>query len=362
MLRRHKHKLIDFGTTLFFREEEVIPLLNRANIRYKEITLAGSSSDMWRSIVGYANTRSKIEDLINAMIETRQSLGLEELKTEMAQQSPAVLAEYLKTIIDNRECVLFIGPLVFKYMDTENDKLLHFNSFFARKLSEWLTDNDIFFDTDSQDNLSYMIDRYESRALYVPGDTENFAKKVYKELLDLKVLNSNIHRAAELLNFPLIINTNPDTLLDTPQNEGNYIHSWYDISNSFNEVPKIPHDHVDKTIVYNIYGSFVNAFSILFTERETVGFTKSAYKELPPMPPEVINIIKRSHGLFIGFDFKDWHHKILFDVLDLKNKPGNYAICPQQAEILEYEVEYYHRQYNMTFVHDDPLQFLLKLR
>ncbi len=361
MLRRHKHKLIDIGAPLFPDENTLRPLLNRAQLTAADIVLNGSANNMWENIIDYAATFTNgLERLITAMDPPMENSELQELSMEMAQQQPGVLAEYLRKVIAEGECVLFIGPKVFNY--TLTNTVAHFNTYLVTQLSIFLDENRIFYDPDTATNLSYMIDRYESRPLYVIGDTERFAKEAYEKLLKQRALRNTIHEAIEELHFPLIINTNPDTLLGTLENKNKYIHSWYDISNSYDSVPKIPADIGERTIVYNIYGSFENAFSILFTERETVGFTKSAYKELPPMPPEVINIVNRSHGLFIGFDFKDWHHKILFDVLDLKNKPGNYAICPPDVNIMEHELEYYHRQYNMTFVQEDPQLFLLDLQ
>jgi hypothetical protein len=352
--KKHKHQLIDIGTNLIPLQENIIPILDKAKIEHWNIDLRGSATAMWFNTIEYTDSYNLVDKLLSVLIETfDKNLLLKEIKEEIAKQSIPTLIQHLKSIMVGRQCVLFLGPYTFNCLD--NLQISSFNNYLSRQLAGKLSANDIFYDKNEIDNLSYIIDRYETHQKFVMGDTEKVAKDIYENgsILDM------LYRRLDRFTFPLIINTNPDTILETLFGEAKYIHRRYDMTNTLQE--GIPEDYPSKTIVYNIFGSFKNPYSILFTEKEAVEFTKKTYEKTPPIPDEIKSIIAKSYGLFLGFDFKNWHLKILFDVLDLKNKPGNYSISDTHTNILEFNKEYYERQYNMTFLNDDLITFLTLL-
>lgn len=352
--KKHKHQLIDIGVKLVPLQQTVTPILDKAQVEHWEIDLGGAATAMWFNIIEYIDSNNLVDKLLSALIETfDKNLLLKDIKEEIAKQSILTLIQHLKSIMATRQCVLFLGPNTFNCLD--NNKISSFNKYLSKQLAQELKTNDIFYDKNEIDNLSYIIDRYETRQKFVIGDTENVAKNIYKNGTILDIL----YRRIDKFNFPLIINTNPDTILKDLFGETNYIHRHYDMTNALYE--GIPENYNSKTIVYNIFGSFNNPYSILFTEKEAVEFTKKAYEKTPPIPNEIKDIIAKSYGLFLGFNFENWHSKILFDVLDLKNKPGNYSITDENTNILEFNKEYYERQYNMTFLNNDLNTFLTLL-
>jgi len=187
------------------------------------------------------------------------------------------------------------------------------------------------------------------------GEIEKQAFECYQN----SDLGKTIYEKVAELDFPLIINTNPDVILNDLL-KGKCESGFYDLSNSDSNFK--PSSKKPKTILYNIFGSFANPFSIIFTEKEAVEFTKRVYEQTPPIPEVIKDIIRKKYGIFIGFDFKEWHLKILFNVLDLKNKPGNYSLSDTNSVIMEHNKEYFERQYNMTFIKNDVFSLFRLLK
>lgn len=325
-------------------------ILGNLIINSGQIILEGSSSFRWNNIIEYLKREKKLYEVLEGLSELIAPYGeginkqFDEIKKEIETHTADHLLSHLRQIIPERKCVLFLGPDAFKCIN--DNKVIPFTTFLAEKLAEMLSSThlDIFYEESQKGNLSYLIDRYESREKAAIGDTKAFALTQYEAMTPF----TNIYEYLEKLNFPLIVNTNPD-LLFGKKNEQDFVHLRYDQTNTHSQ--ELPADFQQKRIVYNIYGSFANTQSILFTENEAVKFTKAAYQKNPPILEEVKAIAKESYGLFVGFNFKDWPIKILFDVLDLKNKPGNYSI--NETGIEDQHIEYFSKLYNMTFITDD---------
>ncbi|ARS39646.1 hypothetical protein CA265_08280 [Sphingobacteriaceae bacterium GW460-11-11-14-LB5] len=346
------YQLVAFSSRQWPFLQPILPILDQAEIDASKIDLTGPASTMWFNIIKRADSLNQLMKLLEVMvIKIPNNDHLKEIKADLAGASFTAQVEHLKTEIRNGHCVLFLGPHFLKYsVGNEN---IPFSDLFMNELIESLEKYDISYDKTETDNLSYLIDRFETRDLFVSGDTERKAKKISEE----NDLNSGTFNRIRQLNFPLIINTNPDTTLENLF-PAYYSTGFYDMSNSQSPPP------VDngKPFVYNIFGSFENPASIIFTEKEAVDFTKNIYQKNPPIPEFIREIIRNRYGIFIGFDFKEWHLKILFNVLDLRNKPGNYAFTEMKSALLERNMEYYRRQYNMSFVKNDVYRLLVALQ
>ncbi|WPU99906.1 SIR2 family protein [Mucilaginibacter sp. cycad4] len=352
LLKRQKYKLVDILSKIYPTLEEVVRVIR--DVRSKDIDIEGASSKRWNNIVEFIKDKDDFSSTLNAIsFDLTQSKpesdkdrkNFEELKTEIYAQTPELLLNHLRDIINTRQCVLFLGPNAFKCI--QRDRIVPFSDYLAGKFVAELNRMDIFCEPVAVNELSYLIDRYESREAASLADTKAFAAKWYREATPY----IPFYEKLESLNFPVVINTNPEILFGRRANTERFVHLRYDKSNA--QAQALPADYSGKTIVYNIYGSFDNEHSVLFTEKEAVAFTKGAYEKNPPILQEVRTQVMQSYGLFVGFDFHDWHLKILFDVLDLRNKPGNYSVY--DGEIAEQHLEYYSRQFNMTFYTEDDL-------
>lgn len=349
-----RHRLIDVGRDIDFLPR-IRTILEQAGVKPNYINLGGAASEVWLNVINYTDTSNQLDDFLVKMISHFPHEELINIKEDIAKSSVAAMCNHLKSAIKNNQCVLFIGPEILRCNGDDN-KSLTFNKFLSTQLAAELDkpELNIFYERSEKENLSYIIDRYETKKKFVPGDTEQFSDKVYRD-------NQMIHCYKDIikLNFPLIINTNPDILLPDLIGTNKCVSRYYDMTNTTQQpFPKGSSD----PIVYNIFGSFDNMFSIIFTEKEAVQFSRQAYERTPPIPKEITEIIKKSYGLFIGFDFKEWHLKILFDVLDLNDKPGNYAVSDVSTNIFEYDKEYYERRYNMTFLKNKVSKFLEEIK
>lgn len=356
LLKRQQYKLVDILSKVYLTLEEAVRVI--PDVQHDDIVLEGSSSMRWNNIIEFIKDTENFSSILNAISEDlalsrpesdKSRKNFEELKTEIYAQTPELLLNHLRDIINRRQCVLFLGPNAFKCV--QKDRIVPYSDYLAGKFVAELKRLDIFCEPTAFNDLSYLIDRYESREAASLADTKAFAAKRYREAIPYIPL----YQKLESLNFPVVINTNPEILFGRKDNTEKFIHLRYDKSNV--KAQELPADYSEKTIVYNIYGSFDNEHSVLFTEKEAVAFTKGAYEKNPPILQEVRTQVMQSYGLFVGFDFHDWHLKILFDVLDLRNKPGNYSVY--DGEIAEQHLEYYSRQFNMTFYTED--NFLMEL-
>lgn len=351
LLNRQKHKLIDIIARAYPLDADAAFILNNAQIGYQNIDMAGSSNRRWNNIIEHLKDTDHFGTLLdllendfpNREANEEKRRKFEEIISEIKWHSSEHVIELMREVIPKGECVLFLGPDAFKCI--HNNTIKVFNEFLCGQLiNEKLEPLNIFYEEGQSDNLGYLIDRYDSREFASVADTKAFAKQQYDLVIQQPYMN--LYNTLSNLGFRLVVNTNPDMLFGVGND---FLRLRYDQSN--NKKEELTEELLQRRIIYNIYGSFENPQSVLFTEKEAVGFTKCAYEKSPPILQEVKTIVKQSYGLFIGFDFREWPLKILFDVLDLKNKPGNFAIS--EEEIPDQYLEYYARQYNMTFVKVD---------
>jgi len=305
-------------------------------------------SERWRRLFDHVENNAAISELIEGIKRTNPgNPKILEMEESFKNEQTENVINNLRDIIASRRCVLFLGPEILKVR--VSDELIPFNRKLSIEFAKELDRRQIYYDQEQKFNLSYLIDRFES-GNPILGKTENFAKNVY----DSCVIDDQIFKLIERLKFPLIVNTNPDTRLVDLFSKTRFPSTYYDFSS--NSTPEIMGNILGKpdiTHVYNIYGSFDDPYSIVFTEKESVEFARKSYERNPLIPKVINETIHKCYGLFIGFDFRDWHLKILFDVLDLKEKPKNYSITGINNNYPEYMREYFERQYDMKFIKND---------
>ncbi|WP_374951546.1 SIR2 family protein [Mucilaginibacter sp.] len=338
---QQKNNLIDIGTELVTDKAAMRVVLNTAGINKTKIDLNGAPAEFWENTLDHVIAEKKINSFLNALVATYKNRTLQGILEEIEQSTFENINNHIRVLIAERKCVLFLGPEFLTCWDGSRTAL--FTTFFAEKLAGILTGQNTYYDKKETSNLSYMINRYESNPNRLRGETGIEAEEIY---LSGSVV-TNYYEQFFKLNFPLIINTNPDTVI--PDNHPNdCLAGHYDQSNAAyvfdpDEWPD------DKTIVYNIFGSFKSPTSLLFTEKQAVNFARKAYERQPEIPKKIREIVSENHALFVGFDFTDWHFKILFDVLDLKHRQGNYAIVSARERVSEQNKEYYRKHYNLKF-------------
>ncbi len=354
-----KYALIDLGSRLIREQGTLRAILDEAGIDYSDIELEGSMKAVWNNLVS-ALSFDQVESLLFVLTERYPgNTDISAFVENLDRGNIVNLMAHLVDIIKAKECVLFLGPWFLTCL--EEQMQYPFYKYFSGKLADKLTQNHIYYDHAQRRNLSYIIDRYETKERFATVDTQNEALTAYREGRPSDIF----YRQVFSLKFPLIINTNPDMIL--PDLFGNNCHfDYYDITNNPDErniqSQMLSSSEDNKTIVYNIYGSFKNQRSVLLTEKDAVNFTKKIYSSQEGIPDALKSIIRERYGIFLGFDFREWHFKILFDVLDLKNKPGNYCFVETYMNVMEHDQEYYERYYHMTFIKNDILKMFDQLK
>jgi hypothetical protein len=330
----------------------------------RDVDLPFSSIDMdsgpvslrWTRAIDLADNNNQVDAVINAIILSQPgNETIKAIRDEFKKQEFESILKRLHSIIRSKNCVLFLGPEVLNCRN--GNVIIPFYKHLANEFIKLLDENKIFFDTEQRSNLSYLIDRYETWSEYVLGMTENFVKDVF----DKATIDETLFNLLENFDFPLIINTNPDTRLSKLFPE-KYLNSYY----NFSDMSPIPLPEPDRNsmqrLVYNVYGSFENEYSIVLNEKDLVDYTKTIYEKNPQLPRKISERVERCYGLFVGFNFHDWHLKILFDVLDLQEKPDNYSISDFSSFISENQKEYFERQFKMTFIKNGVLEFFNELQ
>ncbi|WP_421943353.1 SIR2 family protein [Pedobacter sp.] len=354
--KQDRHRLVELGIKLIQDKSLLNAFLEPAGIKTKNINLNGSPKVFWESVVEQVSAQNKEQAFIAALLTKFNESELKDFKDSIDANSLEKQIAHIKSMIAGRDCVLFLGPEFLTCRDSISRAYIPFNKYLSKKLAQSLMEDDIYFETNEEENLSYIINCYEQSPGFFNSMTGYTAEKIYT---DGRIMNSFYHELFEM-DFPLIINTNPDTIIPDFFKD-RCIQGHYDQTNNPDSIFSIPSGN-KKTIVYNIFGSFANPASIMFTEKQAVEFTRRAYQKQPGIPKAIREMVESSFGLFVGFDFLDWHFKILFDVLDLKHKPGNYSITEYNTLVEERHKAYYQREYNMRFLTNDIGDLLTSLK
>ena len=254
--------------------------------------------------------------------------------------------------IKNKECVLFIGPELLQC--TNGGNLDAFNRFFALQLSTMLTNKAVYFDENAKDSLSYIANRYEAIPNTTNRDIGKLAEKTYAKTNIYK----EVYKKIALLKFPLIITTNPDDILENEYTaQGiSFSSGYYDRSNQ--DKNETVYDEKN-SIIYKIFGSFQSPYSILFTDNDRVQFSKNVVKNDPQVPPLIKVLLDNKYCLFLGFNFEEWHLRILIDCLGLSKEDKEekiFALLMDKAK--ESNIEHFEKNYKFYFINDQIEEFM----
>jgi hypothetical protein len=361
--KKLKFKLIELGMKLLADEKIARQTFEERraedlNDCFGNLEFRGAPKPMWIGILDILDNYNHIDVLIRIFRdEFPRNQEIMEAQREFESQSIEGVIEFLKEIIQAKNFVLFIGPELLKCK--QDDRLITFSRAFSKHITKELDKRQVFYEKEQSENLSYVIDCLEHTDRFVLGQTERMAR----DFFNTQLISQDIFQIISRLDVPLIINTNPDSILKNIMGES-AASGFYDSSNN-NVLRDLKAANISqealqnaKTLIYNIYGSFDSPSSIIFTEKEAVDFTRRVYEKNPPIPVPITEAVKSSYGLFIGFDFHEWHFKILFDVLELRDKPENFALIDFNSTLKEQDKEYFERYYDMRFVKNSTDSFI----
>lgn len=302
--------------------------------------------------------------------------------TEITSSRDKRLNQLAEAVILGK-CVLFLGPEVLKVRD--GNELKPFNKWMAKELRKKMEGKNVYFHDKFEDDLSYMAECYRGMPQYSHGDVANFSLSEYNRLTGSHLVDHQIYEQLAKLPFDIVINANPDSLLKhyIDQQEGADCGlRYYDISNKEAE-PDVPIGGLSgqaagemrhKTILYNIFGSFQNASSILHTESEFLNFINRVTMGNPRLDNSLLaEFNEKDTYLFLGFDFEQWYFKVLFHLFRLKKTDFQAVSCNfyQLGQgngtpgfnpgISPRTLEFYEEEFRMFFVDANLLSFITDL-
>lgn len=310
-----------------------------------------SALEMWDNIITAALSQNLLGVLLEAI--KKQNSGNAELIRihDDFINGFKKRVEKIATAIKRNECVLFLGPELLQCLNA-NKKTEAFSSFFSKELSKRLYNAGVYFDKDLDYSISYIANRYEDMPNVANRELGLEAKKSFDKA---KIYKTVFDKIAQL-KFPLVISTNPDDILDLEYDKLKmpYSSGFYDRSNQNINTAAFEED---KSIIYKIFGSFQNPYSILFTDNDRVQFSKNVVKNDPPIPPLVKILLDNKFCIFLGFNFQEWHLKILIDCLGLaKKEDRTFALLMDSVN--ESSIEHFEKNYKFYFINEDIELFL----
>ena len=165
------------------------------------------------------------------------------------------------------------------------------------------------------------------------------------------------------LPFHSIVTMQPDNFIaDTLAASGyEMIADYYDFSDP--TVKKIELSD-EMQLVYNIFGSYNLPKSVAVTEKDQLVQVKSIVACVPGIPVQVTNRFKdeTKSFLFLGFDFNDWHFRLVLDALQIpKPNLAYYPIYSNGYQVALMTQEFYSEKFGIEFVSPDTDVFLAQL-
>jgi hypothetical protein len=349
--KRYKHGLVRLLAGLAVDANMAKTLATQAELDVTQIMFSDKAVDNWNNIVSFADEGDQLNQLLDVVANHFKNDKLNNYQNDL-QNGFSKRVNSIATAIHQNECVLFLGPEVLQCLNEGQTQ--PFNNFLAGKLAQELERKGVYFDAEHRNSLSYIAQRYEEMPTFISGD---LAKKAQKNFAEVSK-HLGVYEQIAQWRFPLIINTNPDNSLEElyRNHKRPFSSGYYDMSNDADNVSAIT---PDATYIYNIFGSFQNPFSILFTDIDKVKFARNVVKNDPPIPTAIKKALENKYYLFVGFDFNEWHLKILIDSLGLARKEDRSFAIPAQAEdVNETNNEYFEKEFKFYFINKEMQQFL----
>jgi SIR2-like domain/TIR domain len=228
------------------------------------------------------------------------------------------------TELRSGQCCLLLGPEI-KCIPDEQDKELHHSvtDLFAAFLKKKLDAANTKYNNEEND-FFYLANRYINTNY--PGQETKFESEInaFKEQLTTK--DPPFFKKIARLPFNSVVNLVPDNFLSAQLTSIGYefVDDYYDYTVSRD---------IDITnemqLVYNLFGSFENSASIAVTEQQRLNLLKNLISGSPKIQDKITNRFsdKKKSFLFLGFNFNDWHFRLVMDALKI-SKPNNFSFSP----------------------------------
>lgn len=265
--------------------------------------------------------------------------------------------------IYNENCILLLGPnMAGQHQD---GTFTPFTQLLAQELvEEELEVED--YDMTHAHNLAYVANVLDSLPNSRPLDSAYAAQEFYEYTVQQP--NEMQELLAEL-PISLIINTSPDDLMvKALRKAGKYQvqFKYYNFNNDGVEAQEtLLTPSLDAPLVYNLFGYYKKPTSLVISELHQLIFTKKIVEKNPRIPNAIMNQFRNDKiYLFLGFDWEQWHLRLLLSSLKLRDfkRPAIFAPYMPIRKVSRGIKDFYAQSFNFTFVDNNPLTFLQTLQ
>lgn len=289
------------------------------------------------------NLKIALKNQLDALIQTIDKRLAEQKEEDPTGDDPNSSDEIKKTLraLKADRCVLFLGPEI---AISPNGASLHDQKYQA------MSDNDLtevvynaedgFFEPHSDPMFEMDMNDYYCEEFQQENETG-------REIL--------YHLAQ--LPFKLIVSSSPDETMHEMMANHDKDHRFVYFEGKGSSLPD-EKPKKDKPLIINALGSAVsNGGRFIYTDKEFYEYVSDAR-----YPAEMKKeIMQSSHLLFIGFDLRKWHTRLLLFMLDMHltdHKSNRLLLSHIPHESIE---KFLHDQFQVTHVKYDYLDFVKQL-
>ena len=246
----------------------------------------------------------------------------------------------IKSIRDGR-CIIFIGSEIHT---SESGKTLY------DAIPEYLLNEGIDqFKYYKTDNL-FHFDNNASKSMVISSLEDFYAQKNPR--------TDNILKKVAKIPFPLILSLNADNRLVKIIEE-----SGVNPQFNFYRKNRRPEDENLKPskfspVIYNVFGSFTHAESLVLTYDDQFNFIKSIL-QTNPLPNNILSKLSEATTfLFLGVPLNTWYVRFLLREMSISNRGLSYAY---NMNLKEENASFFWEQFNINVIFSEITKFVDEL-
>lgn len=276
--------------------------------------------------------------------------------------------------IRDNECVLLLGPKAATY---EGDFLI---DLLAKKFAKLLQREHRLTAEQCPQKLPELIKVYKNQFRDPSLALEQIGKVLKAFYADFSPTDINTYKMVADLPFRYIINTTSDDLAAQALADNDRIaHFFYfhfaDPAHNATANEKATHldqeiDR-DRPLLYNLAGHYNLPHSLVLTDDDRLKFVEKVLQnDKDSLPPNIAfyftnkpRFRMRKTYLFVGFDFNDWHLRLLMHLLrrSQEHLPQTFTL-QKSSDLSEEKRFFYDQSFNMVFAEQAAETFLGELK
>ena len=253
------------------------------------------------------------------------------------------------------QTVFIIGPELIK---DGNQSLTRI--FFEKLMSQFQADS---YNHDSNNELNQIYQSptlTDQERLFLIAQLANFDRNslipLANGIYNSKKSNAQLDKLSQI-PVPLYISSTNDTMLLNAfeSNRIDHFHNYFVFTK--NSKSENLWCSADKPLIYGIFGFILDSSSLILRYDDLFNYLLRIDNRIPTKLIQWCNSTK--YYIFLGFNFKDWHLKVIMSLLELQGKSRGYSY--QLDKLNSTDSLFYKEYYKLVFVEDDSSNFIEEL-